>query len=137
MTRTMTGGCACGAVRYECAAEPTMIFNCHCINCQQFSGAACTTAIIVPEDDLRISGELSCYPSTGDSGRLVHRFFCQKCGTPIAAQPEKLTGAKAIKASSLDDNSWVQPSMDLYTNSKQPWIKLSETTQKFGLGRSS
>ena len=137
MEPKVSGGCACGAVRYDCAAKPTMIFNCHCRDCQRFAGSACTTAVIVPESDLNISGELTCYPSIGDSGGLVHRFFCPKCGTPIAAKPERLEGLKAIKASSLDDNAWVQPSMDLYTISKQPWIGLSESTQKFERGRSA
>tara|TARA_B100000886_G_C20322506_1_gene448748 strand:+ start:292 stop:573 length:282 start_codon:yes stop_codon:yes gene_type:complete len=92
--------------------------------------------MIVPEDDLNIVGELSCYPSIRDSGGLVHRFFCPKCGTPIAAKPERLDGLEAIKASSLDNNAWVEPSMDLYTISRQPWIELSESTQKFERSRS-
>ena len=52
-------------------------FNCHCRDCQRFAGSACTTAALVPEGDLNISGELSRYPSIGDSGGLVHRFFAQ------------------------------------------------------------
>ena len=77
MEPKISGGCACGAVRYDCAAKPIMIFNCHYKDCQRFAGSACTTAAIVPESDLNISGELACYPSIGDSGGLVHRFFAQ------------------------------------------------------------
>jgi len=40
-------------------------------------------------------------------------------------------GLKAIKASSLDDNSWVQPTMDIFTQSKQLWIELSQSTEKY------
>ena len=101
MEPKVSGGCACGAVQYDCTAKPIMIFNCHCRDCQRFAGSACTTAVIVSEGDLNISGELACYPSIGDSGGLVHRFFCPKCGTPIAAKPERLEGLKAIKASMI------------------------------------
>ena len=137
MESKLSGGCACGAVRYACAAEPARAFNCHCKDCQRFADSACTTAVIIPEDDLNIFSELPCYPSTGDSGGLLHRFFCPKCGTPIAAKPERLEGLKAIKASSLDDNAWAQTSMDLYTISKQHWIELSKSAQKFERGRSA
>ena len=33
-----TGGCVCGAIRYECDAEPIMMFKCHCRDCQHVSG---------------------------------------------------------------------------------------------------
>ena len=35
-----TGGCVCGAVRYECSAEPIMTLKCHCRDCQQVTGGA-------------------------------------------------------------------------------------------------
>ena len=33
-----TGGCVCRAIRYECSAEPIMMFKCHCRDCQQVTG---------------------------------------------------------------------------------------------------
>ena len=33
------GGCACGAIRYECAGAPRYMGNCHCRDCQQATGA--------------------------------------------------------------------------------------------------
>ena len=34
--RTLAGGCVCGSVRFKCDAEPALIFNCHCKDCQHF-----------------------------------------------------------------------------------------------------
>ena len=38
--KTITGGCACGAIRYEVTAEPIVTFNCHCRDCQKTTGGA-------------------------------------------------------------------------------------------------
>jgi hypothetical protein len=38
MKLPFTGGCACGAIRYECNAEPIMMGKCHCRDCQHISG---------------------------------------------------------------------------------------------------
>ena len=129
--RIMTGGCKCGLVRFECKAEPALIFNCHCEDCQHFSGAPCTTAVIVPEDQLVVSGELAAFTTVGENGGSVHRQFCPTCGTPVIVKPEAFLGMKAIKASSLDDYSWVRPQMDIFLKSKQPWIELASDTEKY------
>jgi len=43
-----TGGCECGAVRYECSAEPMMMFKCHCRDCQRVTGGAFVAGLLVP-----------------------------------------------------------------------------------------
>ena len=43
-----TGGCICGAVRYECTAEPVMTFKCHCRDCQHVTGGAYVPGLLVP-----------------------------------------------------------------------------------------
>jgi len=85
----------------------------------------------VLEADLEIKGSLTCYFSGSDSGGVLHRYCCTQCGTPLAVKPEAFDGLKAIKASSLDDKAWVQPTMDIFVESKQPWIELPELTEKY------
>jgi hypothetical protein len=75
MDLPITGGCKCGIVRYECDAEPEMIFNCHCRDCQQLAGGPCTTAVLVHEDKLEVQGELTCYTSQGDNGGAGASLF--------------------------------------------------------------
>jgi len=48
MKLPFTGGCACGAIRYECTAEPLEMFQCHCRDCQGASGGVCNYVVIVP-----------------------------------------------------------------------------------------
>ena len=71
------GGCACGAVRYECSAEPLLGFNCHCRDCQRASGSAYASGMLVPEHAFRFTNGLPKYhPGVADSGRNVARGFC-------------------------------------------------------------
>jgi hypothetical protein len=38
MVTPFSGGCACGAIRYECSAAPIFALNCHCRDCQRATG---------------------------------------------------------------------------------------------------
>ncbi len=81
-----TGGCACGAIRYEGSAAPIAELNCHCRDCQRSSGTGFSTVAIVPTDSLRLlQGTPKQHLTTADSGALVRREFCAECGTPLFA----------------------------------------------------
>jgi hypothetical protein len=72
MTTPLTGGCACGAVRYECATESVMAFNCHCRDCQRATGGAYVPAVVVPRDALRVTGEVRYFGvREGKAGRFL------------------------------------------------------------------
>lgn len=76
-----TGGCMCGAVRYECSAEqPAFTTNCYCHDCQRASGTALTSNLVVPAEAVRITrGQLKYHEHTADSGNKVRRGFCADC----------------------------------------------------------
>tara|TARA_R110000782_G_scaffold268685_1_gene365452 strand:- start:1563 stop:1994 length:432 start_codon:yes stop_codon:yes gene_type:complete len=118
------GGCLCGQVRYTCSEEPLLTVLCHCKNCQRQSGAAYSTNIAIPKGTVKVKGELTLYADTGDSGQFVNRYFCQECGSPIMSEPEGMDTLSILKVGSLDDTSWVLPTMEIYCDSKQEWTRL-------------
>ena len=80
------GGCACGAVRYECSAAPTTMVNCHCRDCQKAGGSGYSPTVVVSKGALRLmSGEPKYHSVTVESGYLARRAFCPECGTPLYA----------------------------------------------------
>ena len=128
------GGCACGAVRYECAAEPIMALNCHCRDCQRASGTAYASGIFVPSSALRFaSGEPRYHVSTADSGNIASRGFCADCGSPVVAKQSQWP-VFIIYASSLDDPSDHRPTMDIFTSSAQPWDHMDPALPKYPKG---
>lgn len=131
MATPFTGGCMCGAVRYECSAEPLMSGNCHCRDCQRASGGAFVSALAVPRNALKITGEIKYYDVKGDSGNTVSRGFCPNCGARLFGRPAVASDLIVIMAGSLDDPSWYKPGMDFYTASAQPWDYMNPELPKF------
>jgi len=127
---TMTGGCLCGSVRYDVAAEPVVTLICHCTHCQKQSGGAFSVNIGVPAAAVTVQGELKTYLDKGDSGRSVVRRFCPECGSPIFSEIAAAPGMLLIKAGSLDDASGVQPAVEYFCDSAQPWVKLEGARKK-------
>ncbi|MBW4537165.1 MAG: GFA family protein [Pleurocapsa minor HA4230-MV1] len=130
MKLPFTGGCMCRAIRYECSAEPIMMGNCHCRDCQQATGTAFAAAMLVLRDAVTITGDVKYYDVTGDSGSIVSRGFCPNCGSRLFSKPP-IPEFMGIMAGSLDNPSWFQPEADLYTASAQPWDYLNPDLPKF------
>ncbi|MFY0522007.1 GFA family protein [Archangium gephyra] len=126
-----TGGCACGAIRYECSAAPIAVLNCHCRNCQRASGTGHSTVAVVPADSLRLlHGTPRSHASTADSGNETRREFCAGCGSPLFARGG-IPSFVAITAGSLDDPSGCVPTIDIWTQSAQPWDTMNPSLPKF------
>ena len=129
MAAPFSGGCTCGAVRYECSAEPLMMGNCHCRDCQRASGGPFVSIVAVPKDALKITGEVKYHEVKADSGDLIKRGFCGTCGSRLFGFPS--APFVGVSAGSLDDPSWYRPSFDIYTSSAQPWDYMNPELPKF------
>ncbi len=131
MTAKLFGGCLCGDVRYEAAGHVVFSGNCHCRDCQRTSGGAYTPALLVPESSITISGEVTYYESTADSGRKVSRGFCPKCGSQLFAKLEMLPDIIGLRAGTLDDPSLFNPGVDIFTSSATHWDFMNPDIPKF------
>jgi hypothetical protein len=130
-SKRITGGCACGAVRYEFDGDPTFMLNCHCRDCQRATGSAYAPVVVVPRNAIRMTGELRYYKVTGESGSFVERGFCPKCGSRIAGKLERFPEIVGLLAGSLDDPSLHKPVADIFTASAHLWDHMGPDSQKF------
>ncbi len=128
----VTGGCLCGSVRYEANPRPESAYYCHCRDCQIGSGSAFHVAVFSDEADFRLlSGELSTYLKTADSGRAVSRMFCSKCGTPVYWTGEGFPDIVLISLSSLDDPEAFQPVHEGWTERALSWCRIRADIKSF------
>ena len=131
-----SGGCACGAIRYESSEAPVAMVNCHCRDCQRAGGSAYSPTVVVRASALRLtSGEPTYYAVTGDSGSTVRRAFCGACGAPLFATTSARPTLIGIRAASLDDPSWFRPGADAWTASAQPWDVMQTDVPYFAKDR--
>ena len=137
MKLPLTGGCICGAVRYEIAAAPIHVYTCHCTDCQRITSSAFSIGVVVPDDAFRLTGmEGRMAPGIlADSGRKKMRWICPECGTWLYGSPRPGTEyrgtVRVVRGGTLDDTSWLNPQTHFWTRSKQPWVALPQDATLF------
>ncbi|MBI3768236.1 MAG: GFA family protein [Deltaproteobacteria bacterium] len=127
----LTGGCLCGAIRYEVKAEPLMMASCHCRDCQKATGAAYFPALAVPAAALRVQGEPKTFAVKGESGNTVTRAFCGRCGSTLWGWSAAMPDGRSLSATSLDDPRRFTPAVHIFTASAQPWDYLPPGAPQF------
>lgn len=121
MGGVISGGCLCGACRYEAAGEPIDVRVCHCHLCQKATGAPLYARVRMPGTAVTISGPVGWYPSSD----IILRGFCPKCGTSLFS---KRADGRTISLlmGSLDEPDRFAPSAHIWTSSKQAWLALGD-----------
>jgi hypothetical protein len=130
-TPALTGGCACGGVRYLLTAYPVFSGHCACDNRRKSSGAEHATIFAVPAQAVSITGETSQYSYTADSGATVTRHFCPVCGSNIWNQPGGMPHIQTFQIGTLDDMSKVQPGAFVFHAKRAPWDSAGAGLQTF------
>jgi len=117
----ITGGCLCGAVRYQAEGEPLFAVHCHCRDCQRASGTGHVPVLGMARNGFRVKGETRSYAKEGGSGQRSVRHFCPVCGSLLFGLPEVAPDVVTICAGSLDDLSLFQPQLVMYARSRPSW----------------
>ena len=101
----ITGGCYCGAVRYECRGPQRFRGLCYCRTCQKISGGAGNLFMAVDAQMFRFtSGSPRSFTDNEHAWRPT-RHFCDICGVHLTARSERAPSGVLIKVGTLDDPS--------------------------------
>ena len=123
-TMPITGGCMCGAIRYEATEHPQETGYCHCSMCQKASGNTFIAYAIFPTDAFRVThGEPRFYRSSA----WLDRGFCANCGTPVIHRTS-LKGNDIVVAMlcSLDHPEEWPPAIHIGVESQIPWLAIHD-----------
>ena len=118
----LTGGCMCGAVRYELNSQPFDAGWCHCRTCQLTSGAPAMVFASVKEGDLVWTTGSDKVKSVKSSS-FGHREFCGECGTPFLMKVDHQPETVDFSVTTLDEPGAVGPGFHIFWSSKVPWFE--------------
>jgi hypothetical protein len=124
MSAAGTGGCQCGAVRYEISGPPVEIYVCHCRECQKQSSSAFGISVIVRRADFRLThGEVRSWTRDTDSGGRLKCVFCPDCGSRLWHEAENIQEATlSVKGGSLDRPVDLSGAMHIWISRKLPGV---------------
>lgn len=119
----VTGGCQCGAVRYEARAQPISPSLCHCRMCQKAYGNVFGALVWFPTESFRFTAGA---PKEYRSSKIAVRGFCVNCGTPLTfaydARPEQI----AVTIGSLDRPEIAPPEVHWGVESWVSWLRMND-----------
>jgi hypothetical protein len=130
----LTGGCLCGAVRYEIDAPPINRTACHCTICRRASGAPFVAWLSVATSAFRlVAGE----PAGFKSSEHATRTFCASCGTPLTFRSVQADGEIDVTTSSLDEPDVAAPLDHTFVRSKLSWVMITDGLPAYPTTRSA
>ena len=119
MAEQMTGGCACGRVRYSARIAPDEAYLCHCRMCQRSSGAISLALVNVMLADVQWERE----PDWYDSSPIAVRPYCRECGTSLGFKFKDGSDKMDLTVASFDDPSPFRPKHHFGTESlHRAWL---------------
>ena len=136
MTETaqhVTGGCFCGAVRYEAQAYLHSAYYCHCRTCQHMGGEPFEIGIPLVAGSLNFTRGEPRYFQTSDHAK---RGFCEICGARISYQPllPEYQHFTQVLPGSLDRPEDVRPKFHIYIDSQWPWFETADDLPRLRRG---
>ncbi|MDH7638483.1 GFA family protein [Sphingomonas oryzagri] len=123
---SISGGCRCGAVRYELAIEAIPpAYACHCLQCQTWSGSAFSEQLLLREDQVSVVGPVVRYDLTTED-RTSQQRMCGTCHTRLYNTNTRRPGIAVIRAGTLDESHRIEVAAHIWVKRKQPWLALPE-----------
>lgn len=115
-----TGGCLCGAVRYEVKGEPLRAGLCHCADCRKESGSAFVTFAVWPRTAFDYSGRVATFEG---------RSFCAACGGRLFCLTEN---EAELRLGSLDEAPMeIAPTYEVWIKRRESWLHPMQGTQQY------
>ena len=129
----ITGGCLCGAVRYEYDGELVELSMCHCSQCRKAQGSAFVAVSPIDAAKFRIvrgADALEEYRAVPHKARV----FCSHCGSPIYSARDDLPQVRRLRVGTVDTPFTCANAYHQYTASQAPWFEIADGLPQYPEG---
>jgi len=124
----LSGGCQCGAVRFELEGQPYWVAHCHCSLCRKQTSAPYATWISLPADAVTFTkGEPKIWEDKPDR----QRGFCSECGTQVLGKTPKYAGEVHFLVGALDEPNAVTPQVHSFFADALDWVHPGDGLRRF------
>ncbi|MEM7269703.1 MAG: GFA family protein [Pseudomonadota bacterium] len=125
---TASGGCQCGAIRYEALGPPGDVYVCHCEECRRQSSSAFGISVIYDEAAVRIlKGETRTWRRPAAEGDMTCHF-CGDCGARLF---HFAGGTVSVKGGSLDEPPDLAGCKHIWVKRKLPGVVIPPGAETF------
>jgi hypothetical protein len=131
MAKKVTGGCACGSIRYQLLDKPMFVHCCHCDDCQRLTGSAFVLNAIIETQAIKLlRGNPVAVPVPRENS--PHDIYrCPKCQTAVWSDYGRRPNVRFVRVGTLDKPGALEPDVHIYTQWKAKWLKLPKRTPSF------
>jgi len=121
----LTGGCNCGAVRFEVSEPFVTATYCHCTRCQRRTGtAASANARTAPGSFRIVQGEDRVRAWRPESGAA--KYFCGDCGSALFSATDDDPPAIGVRLGAVDGDPGVRPSVHQFVAYAATWEEIPD-----------
>jgi len=116
----ITGGCHCGAIRYQADGQALMHALCHCKDCRRHAGAPMVGWSMYRQDGVKVTTGAPKVYASSEHGR---RHFCPECGTGLFYSNDAvLPGIIDIQSATMDDPDLIRPQAHMQVAERIGWM---------------
>ena len=119
--RVITGGCLCGAVRFELSERPVEAGYCHCTRCQRRTGTASSAQARIDGRTFRVIAGESAIRGWLPSDSAFEKCFCGRCGAHLFSRSTADPRQMSVRMGAFDEDPGVRPTWRTFVDYAAPW----------------
>ncbi|KAI2625227.1 Mss4-like protein [Xylaria nigripes] len=132
-----TASCLCGSIKGELRGEPVFRNLCHCSSCQKSTGVVFGSFAAYNIEQVTFTESepsiMKTYEDKSpDSGSVLLRSFCGKCGSLIKCTRDTRSHMMVVPMGIIDgDKETFKPDMEFFCRNRADWIGAVEGAKEF------
>jgi hypothetical protein len=119
--RALTGGCLCGAVRFELTESPLAAGYCHCTRCQRRTGTAASAQARADGRAFRVLQGAQLIKAWRHPDGGFEKCFCSECGAHLFSRDPDDPDRMGIRLGAFDGDPGVRPAWRAFVAYAAPW----------------
>jgi hypothetical protein len=129
-TKSISGMCMCGNVRYNLKGAIKFALICQCRDCQHITGAGHSALFGASKQNVELTGGRGAYQYPAESGSTMTSEYCSNCGNPMFKTSSRFPDLYFFHAATLEDPSLFKPTRAVWCGSAQVWDNLNPSLKQ-------